>query len=691
MMKKYAPFFYFAACFFLMNSCAKPFDAPPANDTLTLNANTTIRQLKLLHVKNNFERITDDLIVSGIVIANDQSGNWYKQIIIQDETGGITVRMDGNNLFNNYPVGRKIAVKAKGLYLGDYGGVIQLGAGIDNSDPNNPSLIPLPTSLFDKYVLKGSLNNQVIPRLVNINTLSANLQDTLQSTLIQLADVEFAVNELDKTYADAVGKQAANLTIKNCSGNSIILRTSGYADFASNKIPAGNGNLVAVFAIFGTTKQLLIRDTSDVHFQNARCGNSTVSKISIAAVRNSYKGTAYTYQEDKFINGIVISDATAGNIPENEVILQEDSNMPGILLQLNTGHGFKMGDSVTVQLNQAMLTKENNILLLKNMDTTAITKIAGSKKIIPRMVTIQQLQDNITDWESTLIQLNYPAISGTFWNNAVRLSDPSGSIDLFTYSTANFYNTPVPTQAVNKLTAIVSLHQTGAVIMLRNLNDVELLSGGSGNLNNVIQLNQSPLLINFDDIANGLPNGCSVYTNAGSNSLGNVTNFATSKTSWGNTTGGFKNCASAIGLSSNATTIQQDNATNRALALRQTGTGGYDPGAAFVLHLANTTGKKNIQISFQLQSLDVSSTRTTNWTVEYGLGDNPTTFSSITATGLLQSGNSQFGSGTVQINFGSLLNNIPTEIWIRIVAKSTTSGTGSRPVTAIDDLSFTWE
>uniref|UniRef100_UPI0020A44DC7 hypothetical protein n=1 Tax=Hydrotalea flava TaxID=714549 RepID=UPI0020A44DC7 len=147
----------------------------------------------------------------------------------------------------------------------------------------------------------------------------------------------------------------------------------------------------------------------------------------------------------------------------------------------------------------------------------------------------------------------------------------------------------------------------------------------------------------------------------------------------------------AIGLPANATTTQQDNAMNRAVALRQTGTGGYDPGAAFVLHLANTSGKKNIQLAFEWQSLDQNSTRTSNWVIEYALGENPTIFNTITSTGSLQSGNGQFGSQPIQVNFGSLLNNIPTEVWIRVVSKTATSGTGSRPVTALDDLKLSWE
>jgi hypothetical protein len=43
--------------------------------------------------------------------------------------------MDGSGLYTSYPVGRKVAVKLKGLWLGDYAKMIQLGAAVDRSDP----------------------------------------------------------------------------------------------------------------------------------------------------------------------------------------------------------------------------------------------------------------------------------------------------------------------------------------------------------------------------------------------------------------------------------------------------------------------------------------------------------------------------------------------------------------------------
>lgn len=72
----------------LTASCNRKFDVPPANADPEIDANLSIRDLKARYTAiGNFQRIEEEHIISGIVIADDRSGNFYKQIVIQDETG----------------------------------------------------------------------------------------------------------------------------------------------------------------------------------------------------------------------------------------------------------------------------------------------------------------------------------------------------------------------------------------------------------------------------------------------------------------------------------------------------------------------------------------------------------------------------------------------------------------------------
>jgi hypothetical protein len=97
------------------------------------------------------------------------------------------------------------------------------------------------------------------------------LNDSLQSCLVAIDNVEFAVSDTGKPYADAVNKTSENATLRSCNGGNAYVRTSGFANFAAIKTPRGNGTLTAVYSVFGTTKQLLIRDTSDVQMNGLRC------------------------------------------------------------------------------------------------------------------------------------------------------------------------------------------------------------------------------------------------------------------------------------------------------------------------------------------------------------------------------------------------------------------------------------
>ena len=113
-----------------------------------------------------------------------------------------------------------------------------------------------------------------------------------------------------------------------------------------------------------------------------------------------------------------------------------------------------------------------------------------------------------------------------------------------------------------------------------------------------------------------------------------------------------------------ADSATQVNAANRTLGIRQTSSTGYDPGAAFVFLISNTTGKNNLKMDFQLQSLDTSSvvTRTTTWAVDYALGDSPANFTPVTATGTMTTGNKVFSNNAVSVTFPAFDNMLVVQV-----------------------------
>ena len=252
---------------FIAVSCNKKFDEPPVYTIPEITANLTIMELRKMHFTGNFEKIFDEFVVEAIVIADDRKDNFYKSIVVQDSTGGITIRMDGVGLYNDYPVGRKVFIKLKDMWLGDYANMIQLGVGVDRSDSLYPELTGIPVPLFDKYILKGTLQNPVTSRLLAIDALT----DDVQSCLVTIPNAEFVPADTGRTYSDIPNKLSVNNIVRSCSGGSAYLRTSGFANFGSARTPRGNGSITAVYSVFRNEKQLMIRDTSDIRMEGLRC------------------------------------------------------------------------------------------------------------------------------------------------------------------------------------------------------------------------------------------------------------------------------------------------------------------------------------------------------------------------------------------------------------------------------------
>ena len=426
-------------------ACSRKFDTPPGYIAPNITPNTTIKALKAMHTIGGYEQIATDIIISGVVVGDDKSGNLYKSLCIQDSSGGITLKLDGSNLYAQYPVGRQVFIKCKGLWLSDYGKLIQLSS-IDKSVPNNPASTGIPSSLFDTYIVKGSLGNTVTPKLVSISQFN----DTLQSMLIQIKDsVQFVASDTALTYADtSAAKNSVSRTITDCPGNKAVVYTSGYANFAGVKTPKGKGLITSIYYIYKTTPELILRDTSDAKFTSPRC---TASIMSLASLKALYSGTDVSLGSIA-VKGVVISNAA--NVSAGNIIIQDGNS--GIDLFFGTSantSNFNVGDSILVDVTGGTLTNYKGMIEL-SLSASALpaAAIATGKTITPQVVTIAQATSNISTLENTVIQINNAVASsssGTTYSGNKTLADATGSTTLYTSSTASFASTTLPTSCQN--------------------------------------------------------------------------------------------------------------------------------------------------------------------------------------------------------------------------------------------------
>lgn len=261
-------------CLYILSFAAcvkKGYEGPPDTSGYDphLSVNTTIAQLNAMP-RN--KAVTDDMVIAGLVVMDDKSGNYFRKIVIQDSSGGVEVLLGQSNLYNDFPVGRKIYIQCKGLYPGDYNGNPQLGYTPDRTG----SLSDIPALLISDFVVKANYPNAIIPDTLTIAQLSKRDATKYLNTLIAIKDVEFADEDTGIPYAQQASiASATSLRIKDCKGDSVMLRTSGNARFQPYLTPRGNGVLTGVLTRYNDEWQLSIRDTTDVRFSNVRCDGSS--------------------------------------------------------------------------------------------------------------------------------------------------------------------------------------------------------------------------------------------------------------------------------------------------------------------------------------------------------------------------------------------------------------------------------
>lgn len=255
------------ALFTLMTSCKKEFDSPPIQTIPTGNVKT-LAEIKAMYTGTAI-KFTEDLSVYGVVSMDENSGNLYKNIFVQDSETGINVRLlSSGGVYE----GDSIRIYLKGTLLSTYNGVYQL----DSVD-------------VDKNIIKQKTKVPITPISATIGTLG----DMHDGKLIKLDNVEFL--EIGLTYADAINQSSQNRTLMDCNGNSLLVRTSGYANFAGTTLPSGNGSIIGVLSRFGSDLQLYVRTPAEVIMNNTRCdGTSGVFYLSKNFEDNSATSGGWT-------------------------------------------------------------------------------------------------------------------------------------------------------------------------------------------------------------------------------------------------------------------------------------------------------------------------------------------------------------------------------------------------------------
>ncbi len=256
-----------------MSSCDDDFSRPPVvlPETLKVEPTMTTEAFKTQFwgtvqtgpTEVGFTEKGDSIILTGRVCSSDESGNIYKNVVIQtiDANGeqiALSFSVNRNDIFEIFPFGQEVAVRATGLNIGPYRKLLQFGS------VNGDQMTFMDEAVFTAHVVR---NGSPLPDPAKVDTTVATLAEIVaakstdselmkwQSRLVRVNDVSF--EDAGQQFA---GQQNTDRYVTDGKGNRLNVRNSSYSDFSDKKLPYGTGAVAGILSYYQSDWQLLLID-----------------------------------------------------------------------------------------------------------------------------------------------------------------------------------------------------------------------------------------------------------------------------------------------------------------------------------------------------------------------------------------------------------------------------------------------
>lgn len=222
-----------------LTACDRTSELPFAGNPAEVR---TIAHLKSL-CEGDCVTVTRDITLRGTVTANDCYGEFYKTLVVGDESGGIAIAVDHPELFLDYSVGDELTVRCNGLALCEYGGKVQLGiAPVDDSGAGR-----IPRQELDRYLRPTGRYVEPLPTLLTISEIGQRHIDTY----VCLEGVRFTEMA---SWCDTDPLTHRTVTterkVVDAAGDTLRVRTLGTCSYAKEPVPSGTGSLCGIIDYF---------------------------------------------------------------------------------------------------------------------------------------------------------------------------------------------------------------------------------------------------------------------------------------------------------------------------------------------------------------------------------------------------------------------------------------------------------
>ncbi len=211
-----------------------------------------------------------NIIVGAYVISSDETGNFYKTLIVQDSpenpVNGLEIKVDMRSFYTKYNLGRKILLRLSGLSIQEVNGKFVVGYLSGNS------LVDIPESLLDHFIIRSSETTEILPKSISLEMISPSLINTF----VSVDKVQFLKADQGKSFAsEPYDKYNGERIIEQCDNLAkSYLFTSSYADFSTNPLPEGRFRMMAVLTrdYYSGEITFILNNPDDIDFvDEKRC------------------------------------------------------------------------------------------------------------------------------------------------------------------------------------------------------------------------------------------------------------------------------------------------------------------------------------------------------------------------------------------------------------------------------------
>lgn len=303
--------------------------SPWGNNSLREKNVISIADLKtqfatIINSDNGYKQIEKDMMIKAVVTGNDVSGNIYNQVSVQDASGAIIIAINGSGLSGYLPVGQEILVNLKGLYIGSYKKLPQIGGVNTKLSDGSLGMGKIERAIWNehfKILNPGEADaSTVVPEEFDLTKLTdAAYMNANVGKLMTLKKVKFASANGTNVWAPDDTNTSLELidaeTGKKISSSNLVVRNSGYSKFANEVVPQGVFDITGIFTRYNNTWQIVLRNTDDLKSVvlaylsepfDASQGNFTIDNIKLAdGVEFVWKwaSAAYGMKASGYVNG----------------------------------------------------------------------------------------------------------------------------------------------------------------------------------------------------------------------------------------------------------------------------------------------------------------------------------------------------------------------------------------------------